>query len=177
MLRVHAGITKALDAELLSAHDLPLSSYEVLMTLDSHPGGCLRMSDLADDVLLSRSGLTRLVDRLARDGLVARKPCPGDARGQLAEITPAGRRTLAAARATHLEGVRQRFLAQLSAEDLATLAGIWERVLPGAAESSALQQRAAGHLRRLLDGEQSEDGRRDVGEDPAVGIAGRPPST
>jgi DNA-binding MarR family transcriptional regulator len=131
MLRVHAAITKELDAELAAAHDLPLSSYEVLMTLAAEPSGCLRMSELADAVLLSRSGLTRLVDRLARDGLVTRKPCPDDARGQLAAITSAGRRALEAARVTHLDGVHRRFLSRLTPDEQAELGRLWERMLPG----------------------------------------------
>jgi DNA-binding MarR family transcriptional regulator len=131
MLRVHAAITKELDAELAATHDLPLSSYEVLMTLDSQPDGSLRMSDLAEAVLLSRSGLTRMVDRLVRDGYVNRRPCPGDARGQLAVITPAGRKALAAARATHLDGVHRRFLSCLSPAEQSQLAGLWARLLRG----------------------------------------------
>src|SRR3954469_3203207 len=102
MLRIHAAITRELDAELAARHDLPLSSYEVLMTLAAQPGGSMRMSNLADGVLLSRSGLTRMVDRLTRHGFVRRRACPGDARGQLAELTPEGRRVFEHARATHL---------------------------------------------------------------------------
>jgi DNA-binding MarR family transcriptional regulator len=74
-LRVHAALVKSLDAELASAHDLPLSSYEVLLTLEAAPGHKRRMSELADSVLLSRSGMTRLVDRLERDGLLERDHC------------------------------------------------------------------------------------------------------
>jgi DNA-binding MarR family transcriptional regulator len=133
MLRVHAAITKELDAELAAAHDLPLSSYEVLMTLADVPGGSLRMSELAEAVLLSRSGLTRMIDRLVRDGHVDRKPCPGDARGLLASITPAGRKALGAARATHLAGVQRRFLSRLSPAEQVELGRLWERMLPDAA--------------------------------------------
>jgi DNA-binding MarR family transcriptional regulator len=128
MLRVHAALTRELDAELAAEHDLPLSSYEVLMTLASEPGGDLRMSELADRVLLSRSGLTRMVDRLARDGLVRRRACPGDARGQLAEITPEGRSVFEHARTTHLDGVRRRFLSQLEPEEMERLAALWQRL-------------------------------------------------
>ena len=135
MLRVHAAITNELDAELAAAHGLRLSSYEVLMTLATHPQGCARMSDLADSVLLSRSGLTRLIDRLKRDGLVARKACAGDARGQVATITPSGRKLFEAARSTHLEGVRRQFLTRLSGTELAVLGKLWDRVLPGATET------------------------------------------
>ena len=89
-LRTHAALSRELDAELTAAHGLPLSAYEVLLFLADSPDGQMRMSDLADSVLLSRSGLTRLVDRLERDGLVQRRACPGDARGMNAVITDPG---------------------------------------------------------------------------------------
>ena len=131
-LRVHSAITKQLDAELLAEHGLTLSTYEVLLHLAESPGGCARMSDIASSVLLSRSGLTRLVDRLVRDGLVRREVVDGDARGSNAVITDAGRAAFEAARKTHLRGVRERFLAPLSKPDRETLARLWERILPGA---------------------------------------------
>lgn len=132
MLRVHATLTKALDAELEAEHGLPLSSYEVLLHLDDAEDRRMRMSDLAATVILSRSGLTRLVDRLEREGLIARESCPSDARGSFATLTPAGRRKLAVARATHLAGVRSMFLDHFSAEELELLGSAWERLLPGA---------------------------------------------
>jgi DNA-binding MarR family transcriptional regulator len=132
-LRVHAALVKSLDAELASAHDLPLSSYEVLLTLEAAPGHKRRMSELADSVLLSRSGMTRLVDRLERDGLLERDHCTADGRGCFAVLTEKGRSVLDTARPTHLDGVRERFLAQFGDDELMTLAGWWERILPGAA--------------------------------------------
>jgi DNA-binding MarR family transcriptional regulator len=133
MLRVHAALVKELDAELEAQHGLPVTSYDVLVNLSEAPEGRLRMRDLAEAVLLSRSGLTRLVDRLAREGLLKRVPCPSDARGAFAEITAAGREKLAEARPTHLAGVRARFLDRLAPDELERLAMAWERVLPGAA--------------------------------------------
>ena len=132
-LRVHARVTRELDAELLAEHGLSLSSYEVLLFLAETQEGQMRMSELADSVLLSRSGLTRLVDRLERAGLVRREPCESDLRGWNALITEEGRRAFASARRTHLAGVRARWLAHFSEEELAALAGYWERVVPGAA--------------------------------------------
>ena len=131
-LRVHAALFKELDAELQADHQLPLSSYEVLLTLNSAPEGEMRMSEIADSVLLSRSGLTRLVDRLERDGLLERRECATDKRGANAAITDEGRRRFQAARTTHLGGVRARFLDRLSDEDKRRLGELWERVLPGA---------------------------------------------
>jgi DNA-binding MarR family transcriptional regulator len=130
LLRVHATLVKALDAELEAAHGLALTSYEVLLFLADAPEGRMRMHDLATSVLLSRSGLTRLVDRLERDGLIERATCDSDARGAFAVITPAGRKLLENARATHRAGVRAHFLEHLADEDLEALGEAWDRVLP-----------------------------------------------
>jgi DNA-binding MarR family transcriptional regulator len=137
MLRVHTTLVKALDCELEAAHGLGVTSYEVLMYLADAPEGRMRMHDLAASVLLSRSGLTRLVDRLERDGLLARESCKSDARGAFAVLTPAGRDMLAAARGTHLAGVRRHFLDHLAADELETLAAIWDRVLPDASSAAS----------------------------------------
>jgi DNA-binding MarR family transcriptional regulator len=131
-LRVHAALERELDAELIAGHGLALSSYEVLLTVADAPEVRMRMSEIADSVLLSRSGVTRLVDRLERDGLVERVPCEDDARGQYAVLTPRGRETFDAARATHLAGVRRRFLERFDADELRTLAAFWERLVSGA---------------------------------------------
>lgn len=131
-LRVHTALFKVLDAELEATHGLPLSSYQVLIALRAAPGGRLRMADLADRAVLSRSGMTRLVDRLERQGLLSRCSCTDDARGCYAVLTAAGATLLDRARPTHLDGVRARFLAHLDADDLQSLAAVWERVLPQA---------------------------------------------
>src|SRR3954454_10750472 len=93
-LRTHAPLVRELDDELTERHGLPLSSYDVLVQLDEAPEGRLRMSSLADAVLLSRSGLSRLVTRLEGQGLIERAECPNDARGAFAAITNAGRARL-----------------------------------------------------------------------------------
>ena len=129
MLRVHAALTRALDAQLQEEHGLGVSSYEVLMFVGDAGGQRLRMSEIADRVLLSRSGLTRLVDRLVRDGLLERSACADDARGAFAELTAAGRTRLDAARATHLEGVRRFYLDHLTDDDRRRLGDVWDRVL------------------------------------------------
>jgi len=131
LLRIHAALVDELDRELEATHALPLTHYEVLLYLDAAPSRQLRMSELASSVLLSQSGLTRLVDRLERSGLVVRQPCPDDRRGLLASITPAGRERLAEARPTHLAGIRERFLAHLDETQLGALAAAWEDVRPG----------------------------------------------
>ncbi|MCW3000329.1 MAG: transcriptional regulator, MarR family [Solirubrobacterales bacterium] len=132
LLRAHASLCKALDAELEAAHGLPLTTYEVLMYMHDAPSRKMRMCDLAECILLSRSGLTRLIDRLQRDGLVSRQSCSSDARGAYAVLTDDGARTLHEARATHLAGVRRLFLEKFTPEEQAMLGDAWERVLPGA---------------------------------------------
>jgi len=134
LLRVHTALVRELDAELDAAHGLPLTSYDVLIYLQSAPGKRLRMAELADSVLLSRSGVTRLVDRLERDGLILRDTCTSDGRGCFAVLTDAGEEVLARARPTHLDGVRERFLQHFSDAELKQLAEFWERVQPGAAD-------------------------------------------
>jgi DNA-binding MarR family transcriptional regulator len=128
MLRAHSELVRELDAELAREHDMPLSSYEVLLFLNDSAEGRMRMSELADSVLLSRSGLTRLVDRLERQGLLRRERCESDARGFFAEITPEGRDAFGAARRTHLDGVRRLFLSRFSRDELRTLGGLWQKL-------------------------------------------------
>jgi DNA-binding MarR family transcriptional regulator len=130
-LRVHAALVRELDRELIAAHGLPLRAYEVLLYLESAPEGRLRMSELAGSVLLSQSGLTRLVDRLEQDALVERRPCEDDRRGFWAEITPVGSSALRDARRTHLAGVRDRFISRFDPGELRELGEFWERIVPG----------------------------------------------
>jgi DNA-binding MarR family transcriptional regulator len=96
------------------------------------------MAELADSVLLSRSGVTRLVDRLEREGLIVRDTCTSDGRGCFAVLTDEGEDALARARPTHLAGVRERFLRHFSERELMQLATFWERVEPGASDSVAI---------------------------------------
>jgi DNA-binding MarR family transcriptional regulator len=130
LLRAHGCLAKRLDAELERSHKLPLSSYEVLSTLEPASGGRMRMRDLADQAQLSRSGLTRLVDRLERDGLLERCSCDHDARGAYACLTAAGRERVAQARVTQLAVVRAQFLSHFSEEELEALADMWQRIAP-----------------------------------------------
>jgi DNA-binding MarR family transcriptional regulator len=129
LLAAHATLIARLDAELEREHGLPLTSYEVLLYLADAQGGHLRMGELADRLLLSRSGITRLVDRLERQGMIERERCEDDGRGFNAVLTAAGRRKLDAARPAHLGGVRRHFLAQLEPGELDSLAAIWGRLL------------------------------------------------
>lgn len=127
-LRAHARVTRVLDAELSAECELPLGSYEVLLHLNEAPDRSLRMTDLADRVLLSRSGLTRLVDRLEKEGLIERRSCPSDLRGTLAVLTDAGYRRLRAAAPIHLRGVREHMVDLLTPEEIKVLAAALGRI-------------------------------------------------
>jgi DNA-binding MarR family transcriptional regulator len=130
LLRAHGCLAKRLDAELEQTHRLPLTSYEVLHHLQEASEGRMRMCDLAEQAQLSRSGLTRLVDRLERERLLERCSCEHDARGSYACLTGAGRRRLQEARVTHLAVVREHFFSHFSEAELGALADMWERIAP-----------------------------------------------
>jgi DNA-binding MarR family transcriptional regulator len=123
-LRAHSRIVKALDRELAAAHDLPLSEYDVLVQLAITDDGRLRMTDLADAIVLSPSGLTRLVDRLAGRGLLRRERCEADSRVVYAAISEAGLEKLLEATPTHLDGIRRLFWAHLDGDQTERLAAI-----------------------------------------------------
>jgi DNA-binding MarR family transcriptional regulator len=127
LLQIHARVTQQLDAQMQAEHGLSLSPYEVLMFLDDAPGHRMRMSEIADRVLLSRSGCTRLIDRLAEQGYVTRCADTTDGRGLYARLTDAGIRKIGAARATHRDGIRRFFLDHLTATDQIVLRDIWTR--------------------------------------------------
>lgn len=120
-LRAHARVVRELERELQTEQRMALTDYDVLVQLASADDRRLRMSDLADRLLLSRSGATRLVDRLVAQGLVERVMCDVDRRGQWASLTDAGHERLRGASPTHLRGVAEHFLDRLSADELAAL--------------------------------------------------------
>lgn len=128
-IRAHASIVKELDAELKASHGLPLSSFDVLIQLSLAPDGRMQMFELAEAVHLSRSALTRQVDRLKRQGLLERHRGERDPRQVFARITEQGLQRLAETTPTHLSGVRERFLGRLSQTQLKELADIWSQLL------------------------------------------------
>lgn len=127
-LRAHAVTTRRLEAELVEEQDLPLASYDVLVQLVDAPARRLRMTELASAVLLSRSGLSRLVDRLQREGLVSREAATEDGRGMYAVLQPAGLARLRAAAPTHLRGVAEHMTGKFSAEELQSLRSLLDRL-------------------------------------------------
>jgi DNA-binding MarR family transcriptional regulator len=128
-IRAQAEVIHTLGRELEAEQGLPLTFYDVLIQL-SIAGGRLRMSELADAVVLSRSGVTRLVDRMVRDGLVRREACPEDRRSLYATLTPEGRRALKRARPFHLRGVAEHFGRHLSDQEAKTIAAAPGRMAP-----------------------------------------------
>lgn len=129
MLRTYTLLQRELETRLEARDGLQNSTYEVLMHLSDAPDGRMRLSDLAELAILSRSGLTRLIDRLEREGQVARERCPEDARGYFAVLTDEGRARVEAARTEYLQDVRALFLERLSSDERDVLGTIWARVL------------------------------------------------
>jgi DNA-binding MarR family transcriptional regulator len=127
-LHAHARVTRRLDEELQAAHGLSLAEYDALLQIAHAPGRRVRMNVLAERVILSRSGITRLVDRLEAAGSVERSACATDARGQEAVLTPDGLERLRRAARTHLDGVRRYFLDRLDEVELAGLEASLGRV-------------------------------------------------
>ena len=128
-LTAHATVIRRLDAELEERESLALSDFDVLVQLH-FAGGTLRMRDLADSVLLSRSGMTRRVDRLESAGYVVRAACETDRRGSMASLTDAGRDRLQRALPVHLQGVADHFLCHLAPDELAILRSTLTKLLP-----------------------------------------------
>ena len=127
-LRAHARVVRELERELQAEQRLALTDNDVLVQLAGADERRLRMSELADRLLLSRSGITRLVDRLVAEGLVERATCDTDRRGQWAALTDAGLDRLRTASPTHLRGVAEHFLDRMSPEELASIEGILRRL-------------------------------------------------
>lgn len=127
-LRGHARVVSELERELQAEHGMALTDYDVLVQLAATDGRRLRMSELADRLLLSRSGATRLIDRLVATGLVERVMCDTDRRGQWASLTESGVGRLRTASPTHLRGVAQHFLDRFSGDELALLERLLARL-------------------------------------------------
>jgi len=127
-LRAHARVIRTLEDELAQGAELPIASYDVLVQLAEAPDHRLRMTELADRVLLSRSGLTRMIDRLERDSLVRREPVPDDARGMYAVLTRAGVDRLRSASHVHLPGVSAHFVQRFNRRELDRLGQLLGRL-------------------------------------------------
>jgi DNA-binding MarR family transcriptional regulator len=147
-LQAHAVLVRRLEADLLAEHQLPLASYDVLVQLVEAPERRLRMTELAQRVLISRSGLTRLVDRLEREGLVRREACDDDARGLFAVLTEDGFQRLRRAAPTHLRGVATYAMDRLDAAQVQALAEICACLLDNVAAVPAARDGADEPIRQ-----------------------------
>ena len=130
-LQSHASIVRQLDAELVAAHAMTTRDYEVLLYLSQAPDRRLPMSVLATSTMLTRSGITRLVDGLVAGGLIERVACDNDARVSYARLTDAGYDRLREAGCTHIAGIQRLFLEHFSPAEINELAALLSR-LPGA---------------------------------------------
>jgi DNA-binding MarR family transcriptional regulator len=135
-LQSHATILRLLDAELVSEHGITTRDYEVLLYLAQAPDRKLPMSALAESTMLTRSGITRLVDGLVAGGFIQRTSCPSDARISYAQLTDDGLAKLRSAGCTHVGSIRRLFLEHFDAEETAQLADLLSR-LPGAGRGGA----------------------------------------
>lgn len=129
LIDVTTGVMATLDGELRAEHGLSLGDYEVLVHISEAPDNSTRMTDLADRLKLSPSGITRRIDGLVRDGYVERRPCPSDRRGSNAVLTEKGLLRLREAAPTHVRGVRSHFVDQLTERQLANLASALSAVV------------------------------------------------
>ncbi|MFC4606066.1 MarR family winged helix-turn-helix transcriptional regulator [Rhodococcus kronopolitis] len=121
-------LMEVLNRDLQAAHGISLADYRILVMLSESPDGSVRMSELADGVLSSRSRLTHQIRRMEVEGLVARSTCVDDGRGVLAVITDAGRERLAVAAPTHVHGVRKYLIDLLEPQELAAVATVFAKV-------------------------------------------------
>ncbi len=141
-LEAHARVIALLEADLQAERGISLAFYDVLVQLEEAEGHRLRMTDLARRVVISKSGLTRLVDRMVSAGLVQRSPDDQDRRGRWVELTPAGWERLRDAAPRHLRGVRRYFTGELAPEEAAALADALGRIAGKAeTELAAREQR------------------------------------
>jgi DNA-binding MarR family transcriptional regulator len=128
LLRAHAVTTRQFNAELLAAHGLTINDFDVLAQLARAPEKALKRVDLSERVLLTPSGITRLLKGLEQAGYVSNRPCAEDARVTYAVLTPEGEQKLAEARATHIAGVREVFSKLFANDELVVLAELLERI-------------------------------------------------
>ena len=143
-LRAHAAVTRRLETELETDQALSLADYDALIQLAFAPDLRLRMNELADGLMLTRSGVSRLVDRLVGDGLVERDRCSADARGAYAVLTEAGLARLRAATPTHVHGVERHFLDALADADLEPFVRALD-ALVGRADGPCVETSSSSH--------------------------------
>ena len=128
LLRAHATLLRQLETDLENKTGLALADFDVLAQL-ARAGGSLRMTELADRALISRSGMTRRVTRLVHEGLVRRAHADADARGVVVQLTNSGLKRLTVAAPVHMRGVSDLFLTKLDDQELAVLESALAKVI------------------------------------------------
>jgi DNA-binding MarR family transcriptional regulator len=129
-VEAHAAVMDVLERELTERRGISLTWYDALLQLTESPGQRLRMSELADSIVISRSGFSRAARRMEEAGLIAREPSPEDGRGAYVVLTEQGRRVFRRAAAVHLRGVARHFLCHLSEEEAAAMETALRRIRP-----------------------------------------------
>ncbi len=132
LLNAHAVVMDRLTSEMKEETGLPIGWYEVLLHLAEAPTGRLRMHELAESMLSSRSALTRFVDRMETAGLVERVSCPSDRRGLEVVATDAGREMFRKAGRVHLRGIKEHFVEHMTSEEAAGLERVLKKVIAAA---------------------------------------------
>lgn len=135
LVTAHARLFDRLEADLQREFELPLAWYEVLLMLSESPTGKLRMHELADSRLLSRSAATRLVERMEKAGLVCRAMCSEDRRGTVLSLTDAGRELFTQAGRLHLAGIERWYAARIDTAEAETMLEVFDRLVSGLSES------------------------------------------
>ena len=130
-LRTVSRLLRVFDREMQDDVDVPLTWYDVLVQLYSEPGMKLRMQTLSDSLVLTRSGATRLVDRIEKAGLVRREPAAEDRRGYYAILTENGQRLMERAQKAHAAGIERHFGQHLDPDEQRTLFAIMSKLLAG----------------------------------------------
>lgn len=129
LLLSQARVLAAIENDLARDKQIPLSWYDVLLELNAAPGRRLRMAELADRVVLSRTRVSRLVNELQTEGLLTREPCPNDGRVTYATISPAGRNALRRAAPRYLDNIERHFTSLLSDDERHVIATALDRVV------------------------------------------------
>lgn len=134
-IEAHSSVMRELEQAMEEEHGVALTWFDVLVHLEEAPEGRLRLGELAESVILTRSGITRLVDRMVEAGLISREPCPGDRRGYYAVLTQAGRDTLSRVGPGHSRKAGEVFLSHVKPDEVSVLRNVFNRVLEARGEN------------------------------------------
>ncbi len=143
LLEAHAALMSRIGGDCKDDLKVPVNWFEVLLRLARSPGERLRMSELANQVALSASGLTRLIDRVEEAGMVKREACPNDRRGAYAVLTEAGRRVVSRALPTHIESIERHLVRPIGADGVETLVALLRTLRDAACDATESERKGA----------------------------------